>query len=78
MCVVTVFVPPKRLLFSTKPHGVTSQKNTALKLTTVGTSSLSLSIINVRLILLKCLPLITVSVHRRLVGKKCHVTSANE
>jgi hypothetical protein len=50
MCVVTVFVPPKSLLISTKQHGVTSQKNTALKLTAVGTSSLSVSIINVRMI----------------------------
>jgi hypothetical protein len=33
-----------------QPYGVTSQKNTALKLTAVGTSSLSLSIINVRII----------------------------
>jgi len=50
MCVVTVFVPPKRLLIPTKPHGVTSQKNTVLKLTAVGTSSLSLSVINVGII----------------------------
>jgi len=48
MCVVLVFVPLQRLLIPTKPHGVTSEKNTALKLTAAGTSSLSLSIINVR------------------------------
>ena len=48
MCVVTIFVPLQCLLIPTKLHGATSQKNTALKLTAVGTSSLSLSIINVR------------------------------
>jgi hypothetical protein len=40
--VVTVFVPVKSLLISTKRHGVTSQKNATLKFTALGTSSLSL------------------------------------